>query len=73
MQNLRRFKKIIIHNFKNMKSKVNIRKIGNGYVIEITDGAINPVYAITEDELRQIVLNGKFLINNLDEKTKIYE
>lgn len=45
-----------------IESKVNIRKSGNGYLIEITDGLTNPVYAITLDELRQIVLYGQAII-----------
>ncbi len=44
-------------------SKVNIRKSGNGYLIEITDELTNPIYAITEDELRQIVLYGEAILN----------
>ena len=43
---------------KEIKSKVNIREIEKGFLIEITDGIINPTYAVTKDELRQIVLQG---------------
>lgn len=44
------------------KSKVNIRKSGKGYLIEIDDGMTNPIYAITKDELEQIVLYGKTIL-----------
>jgi len=46
-----------------MTSKVNIRKSGNGYLIEIDDGITNPVYAISKDELEQIVLIGRVIVN----------
>lgn len=45
-----------------IQSKVNIRKSGNGYLIEINDQMTNPMYAVTEDELRQIVLYGEMIL-----------
>ena len=48
---------------KGITSTVNIRESGGGYLIEITDGIANPVYAITKDELRQIVLYGQVILN----------
>jgi hypothetical protein len=50
-----------------IKSKVNIRKSGNGYLIEISDGLTSPVYAVTKSELEQIVLYGQVLLNAIDE------
>ena len=47
---------------KEIKSKVNIREIEKGFLIEITDGIANPTYAITKDELAQIVLLGKEIL-----------
>lgn len=44
------------------KSKVNIRKAGNGYLIEITNTPIDQIYAITRDELEQIVLYGQIIL-----------
>ena len=51
---------------KEEKSKVNIRKSGNGYLIEITNTPIDQVYAITRDELEQIVLYGQVVLANTE-------
>ena len=40
---------------KKEKSKVNIRQSGGGYLIEITQAPIDQCYAVTRDELEQIV------------------
>ena len=47
---------------KKVKSKVNIRASGKGYLIEITNTPIDQTYAVTEDELRQIVLYGEAIL-----------
>lgn len=49
---------------KNEKSKVNIRQNGcsNGYLIEITNTPIDQMYAVTRDELEQIVLYGTAIL-----------
>ena len=44
------------------KSKVNIRQSGGGYLIEITDTPIDQIYAISRDELEQIVLYGQAIL-----------
>lgn len=49
---------------KGEKTKVNIRKSGNGYLIEITDTIIPQLYAISRDELEQIVLYGEIILKN---------
>ncbi|MEK6879210.1 MAG: hypothetical protein AABY22_06350, partial [Nanoarchaeota archaeon] len=41
------------------QSKVIIRESGNGYIIEITNTPIDYRFAVTKDELRQIVLYGQ--------------
>jgi hypothetical protein len=48
------------------KSKVNIRQSGNstGYLIEITNAPIDQMYAVTRDELRQIVLIGHLMLKD---------
>ncbi len=45
-------------------SKVNIRKAGkgSGYMIEITNTPYDVSYAVTEEELRQIVLIGEVIL-----------
>lgn len=47
-------------------SKVNIRQPSNGkgYLIEITDGITDPVYAVTRNELEQIVLYGSSILKS---------
>ena len=47
---------------KEIKSKVNIRKSGGGYIIEITNTPIDQIYAVSEDELKQIVLYGQAIL-----------
>lgn len=47
---------------KEEKSKVNIRQSGGGYLIEITNTPIDQIYAITRDELEQIVLYGQAIL-----------
>jgi len=49
---------------KKEKSKVNIRQSSRGYLIEITNTPINQMYAVTEDELRQIVFWGEAILKN---------
>lgn len=49
---------------KEVSSKINIREAGKGYLIEIDDGIMNPVFAVTEDELRQIVLFGSGVLKS---------
>ena len=44
------------------KSQVNIRKSGGGYIIEITNTPIDQIYAVTKDELEQIVLYGQAIL-----------
>ena len=46
------------------KSKVNIRKAGGGYLIEIREAPIDQIYAVTEDELKQIVFYGAAILKN---------
>jgi hypothetical protein len=46
------------------ESKVNIRKSGGGYLIEITNTPIDQIYAVSEDELRQIVLYGEAILKS---------
>jgi len=48
---------------KEKKSKVKIKKAINGYLIEITNTPIDQRYAVTEDELRQIVLCGELALS----------
>ena len=43
---------------KKIKSKVNIRHLGGGYLIEITNTPFDQTYAVTKEELEQIVLLG---------------
>jgi len=50
---------------KEIKSKVKIRESGDAFLIEITDGITNPIYAVTTDELKQIVLCGRAIIKEL--------
>lgn len=45
-----------------LKSTVDIRQSGGGYIIEITDGITDPIFAVTLDELRQIVLYGQAIL-----------
>lgn len=47
------------------KSKVNVRKSEGGYLIEITNTPIDQVYAVSEDELRQIVLCGEIILKTI--------
>ena len=47
---------------KEEKSKVNIRQSSGGYLIEITNTPIDQIYAITRDELEQIVLYGQAIL-----------
>ena len=47
---------------KKEQSKVNIRKSGGGYIIEITNTPIDQTYAVTKDELEQIVLYGQAIL-----------
>ena len=47
---------------KKEKSKVNIRKSGGGYLIEITNTPIDQIYAVTREELEQIVLYGQVIL-----------
>lgn len=42
----------------NEKSKVNVRQSGGGYLIEITNTPIDQLYAVSRNELEQIVLYG---------------
>lgn len=49
----------------NDTSKVNIRKSGNGYIIEITETPIDQLYAVTRGELEQIVLFGQLILKNV--------
>jgi len=46
------------------KSKVNIRQSGGGYLIEIRDSPIDQIYAVTEDELKQIVFYGAAILKD---------
>ena len=46
------------------KSKVKIRKAGGGYLIEIREAPIDQIYAVTEDELKQIVFYGAAILKN---------
>ena len=47
------------------KSKVTIRQSGGGFLIEITNSPIDQIYAITRDELKQIVLLGEIILRNV--------
>mgnify|MGYP001584132985 CR=1 FL=1 len=47
---------------KELKSKVNIRKSGGGYIIQITNTPIDQIYAVTKEELEQIVLWGQAIL-----------
>lgn len=49
-----------------IKSKVNIRQVTNGYIIEVNDQFTKNSLAITPDELRKIVLYGQIIIRDLD-------
>lgn len=44
------------------EGKVNIKKSGNGYLIEITETPIDQLYAVTRAELEQIVLFGQLIL-----------
>lgn len=50
------------------ESKVNIREAGGGYIIEITNAPINQMYAITKNELEQIVLYGQVILKSSNTK-----
>ena len=43
-------------------SKINIRQSGGGYLIEITNTPVDQIYAVTRDELEQIVLFGQAIL-----------
>lgn len=49
---------------KEEKTKVNIRESGRGYLIEITDTIVPQLYAISRNELEQIVLYGAIILKN---------
>ena len=49
---------------KEEKSKVNIRQSGSGYLIEIKNALIEQIYAVTYDELKQIVLYGRAILKD---------
>ena len=49
---------------KTEKSQVNIRKSGGGYIIEITNTPIDQLYAVSKDELEQIVLYGQAILKD---------
>ena len=48
------------------KSKVNIRKSGGGYIIEVSDQFTENILAITREELEQIVLYGQIVLKETD-------
>ena len=53
---------LVINNMKHEeKSSVNIREVGDGFLIEITDGILNSVFAVTREELKMIVLAAKMM------------
>ena len=49
-----------------MKSKVNIRKSGEGYLIEITECPIEQIYAVTREELEAIIMYGNMVLQEED-------
>jgi len=55
---------IIVKAMEEKKSKVKIRKAGGGYLIEIREAPIDQIYAVTEDELKQIVFYGAAILKN---------
>jgi len=50
------------------RPKVNIRQstMGNGFLIEITNVPIEQLYAVTREELEQIVLIGAVILKEND-------
>ena len=47
---------------KEIKSKVNVRKAGNGYFIEVEDQFSDNRLAVTKEELEMIVLYGEIIL-----------
>ena len=47
-----------------IKSQVNIVQSGSGYIIEVSDQFITNKIAVTEKELRNIILFGEHLLRN---------
>lgn len=45
-----------------IKSKVNIRKAGGGYIIEVKDQHTENILAVTREELEKIVLYGEAIL-----------
>lgn len=54
--------RIYIMDYKMKTSTVNIRMEGDGYIIDITDTPTDQHFAITRDELEQIVLYGQAIL-----------
>ena len=50
---------------KEIKSEVNIRRSGGGFLIEITNTPIDKMFAVTENELEQIVLLGQIILKSI--------